>query len=252
MQPLQEGIKKDIITHPNGEIEVIYEAGKTTLTAQDEALLAAFLKLNDFELELKETSDSLYKDSVSIRRTVKELRVELKCTRQYFDTACKLADKLSAPSFVFEETSLEAVEESREDIQEQLSLYNDKLLALYDSVKLVQERLNEYYEVNQHGYDPLFEAYEEIAAEHIENWQENSINTVYFDKQFDKFREFISFKEKNRDVLIDESRDIMIDYGSLTLETKALYDAWNEFTKRCDLLAAISDLHTKLSGFAEN
>lgn len=252
MESLQNDVKKDIISHPNGDIEVIYEAGKTTLTREDERLLEAYVKLNDFEVELKEMSGKLYKDSMALRQTLEELGEEFKLVKKSFSISCDLADKLSAPSFVFEETSLEKLEESREDTEDLLRKYNDNLHEVFTTTKDFHERLNQYDELNENGYDPLFDDYQEIAADHISNWQKNSINAGFFDKQFDQFREFISFKEKNRDVLISDCRNVMTEYSTLNLQTKALYDAWNEFIKRCDLLVAISDLHTKISGFAEN
>lgn len=99
MQQLEEGIKKDLIKHPFRNIEIIYEAGKTTLTAQDEELLAAYISLHDFELEMKNTASALFQEAPPINRAVEALHEELKGVKATFDTCGALADKLSDDSY---------------------------------------------------------------------------------------------------------------------------------------------------------
>jgi hypothetical protein len=59
MQSLQQEIKKDIISHPFRNIEIIYEVNKTTLTPQDEELLFRYIGLHDLELRMQNTADNL-------------------------------------------------------------------------------------------------------------------------------------------------------------------------------------------------
>jgi hypothetical protein len=74
MEQLQEVIKKDLITHPLRNIEIIYEAGKTTFTAEDEALIGGYTSLHDLELEMKNTAGKLHHQSLSVNETIQGLR----------------------------------------------------------------------------------------------------------------------------------------------------------------------------------
>ena len=252
MQKIQEEVKKDMIRHPTGIIEVVYEPGKTTLTAADEELLAAFIKLKDFEQQMKETADNLYHECQPVKETIDELREELKGVKTSFDACSGLADKLSEPSYVFEETSLDKVTSARDKTEELLRINNLKLEELYQKVSVIQDKINEYNAANENRLDTLFEEYNKLSMEHLENPENNSIDAAHFDQQFDEFRSFRSELDSRRTILIEDCQQVVNEYATLNLETSVVYNTWNEFMKRFDLLHALSDLHNKATGFTAN
>ncbi len=89
MQNLQETIKKDVIKHPIRNIEITYEPGKTAMTEQDEQLLAAYIKLHDFELKMQKTADKLFQESIPLSKTIETLREELMHVQSVFDTCMR-------------------------------------------------------------------------------------------------------------------------------------------------------------------
>lgn len=252
MQPLQEGIKKDLIKHPFRDIEIIYEAGKTTLTAQDEALIARYVRLHDFELEMKNNIGKLYRESVSISETLQALSEELIKVRHTFDTCCKLADKLSEPSYLLEETSMEKLEKARMRTESELKDYHKKLLNIYETAKVIQEKINQYNATTENEAELLYEEFSTLVTDHSINWENNTIDTEAFDRQFNQFREYTTAMESQRETLMSECESAMDNYTNLNNETTALYNVWHEFIKRSDLLARMFDLHTKAIGFTEN
>jgi|GEM_PF-1970931 len=253
MQQLQEeDVKKEILKHPNGPIEVVYEPGKTTLTRQDEKLIAAYIKIKDFEQQMKETADNLYRECKPIRNTIEELVEDLKVVKESFAASVKIADKLCEPNYTFQEASLDKLNEERDKTEDLLRDYNEKILAVYSKAKVVQDKINHYNDTQENDLDPLFDEYDKICTEHMNNWQNNSINIAHFDEQFDNFKGLRSYMETGRENLVEDCSKVMSEYTMLTLETTGVFNTWNEFVKRCGLLQVLSDLHNKATGFTEN
>lgn len=252
MQPLQEGIKKEIIKHPFKNIEIIYEEGKTTMTAQDEELLASFIRLHDYELEMKNTVDALFQESIPINKTIKALSEELKKVQATFDNCVALADKLSDTSYIFEETSLDKLTQAREQTQNEIKEYHKKIVEVYETAKVLHEKVAQYREGNEDRGDVLYDECDTLALAHITNWENNAINSVDFDEQFNKFREYRGVVETHNESKMDVCTEVMTNYSNLNLESNTLVNVWNEFTKRCALLTTVADLHTKATGFTNN
>lgn len=252
MQQSQEGIKKEIIRHPFRNIEITYEPGKSALSAQDKELIAAYIKLNDFELEMKNTSENLYHESLSINRTIKELGENLKSVQAIFDACCTIADKLSDASYLVEEASLEKLAEAREQTQQALKDHHPKILAIYETVKAQQKKITEYNEADEDKSNILYDEFTELVNAHFENSENNTIDVVAFDVEFDQFRSYREATETRRKDLMTECDLVVTNYTNLNTENTALYNLWNEFIKRSDLLARMAELHTQATGFTEN
>jgi len=252
MQPLEKVTKKESIKHPFRNIELTYETGKSKLTPQDEELLAGYVRLHDFELELKNTANELYQESKTANKTIEVLSEQLKKVQASFDTCCTLADKLSQTSYLVEETSLEKLELQRQQTELQLYDYNEKLLNLYKGLKELQKKINEYYKVDEETVDDLYNEFTTLSMKHLENGENNSIDSVAFDRQFDDFRDYRTIIESQRQGLTDLCEEAITNYTNLNLETSALYNCWNEFIKRNELLKTLHDLHSQATGFAQN
>ena len=252
MQQLQEEIKKDIIKHPARNIEIIYEAGKTTMTAQDEELLAAYIRLHDFEFEMKQTADSLYLESVTANKRIDALREELMLVQSTFDKCCLLADKLGDDTYISDETNFEKLAEAREQTEIEIKDYSEKILEVYEMLKDFHEKLNKYNEANEEESDVVYTAYSEINAAHSVNWEINSINILTFEDEYARFDSYRTVSGDRRETLMRFCDTALNNYSNLNLQTTTLYNVWNEFIKRCKLLKALSDLHTKATGFTNN
>jgi uncharacterized coiled-coil DUF342 family protein len=252
MQPLQQDIKKELIKHPFRNIEIVYETGKTILTAQDEELIAGYIRLHDFEHEMKTTAEKLNRESVLVNETLEELREQLKTVRATFDNSCELADKLSEPTYSVHETSLQKLAVARQQTEEELKDYHDKLLAVYETAKVIQDEINEYHDATENQAEALYEEFSGLVTDHAQNWENNTVNIVDFDRQFDQFREFTTAMESYKESLVSESESAMTNYTNLNNESTALYNVWNEFIKRTDLLAKMADLQNNATGFTEN
>lgn len=252
MQQLQQAIKKDLIKHSFRNIEVIYEAGKTTLTAQDEELLASYISLHDFELEMKNTAIALLQEAKPLNKAIEALGEEIKKVQSTFDSCNALADKLSAETYVAEEASLKKLAEASEETEKELREYNEKIIEIYEKVQALQDKIAEYYKAGEERSNDLYTECSNLAMAHLKNWEENSINAVEFDDQYDKFREYREVAESHRDSLIDACTATITNYTNLNQETFILYNVWNEFIKRCNLLIVVSDLHNNATGFTAN
>ena len=252
MHSLQKDIRKDIIKHPYRNMEIIYEAGKMMLSAQDEELIKEYTRLHDFEQKMKSTAEQLHRQSESLNETILQLDEKLLSVRASFDTCVSLADKLSQANYSLMETSVEKVAKVQEQTQEKLKDYHKDLLAIYEIAKVMQEDINQYHEFNENGTETIYEEVYTLVMNHSANWENNAINTSDFDRQFNQFRKFATMMENRREFLVAESESVMDNYNNLNNETTALYNLWNELIKRTDLLARMSDLHNKTTGFTEN
>lgn len=252
MQPFQEGIKKEIIKHPFKDIEIIYEDGKTTMTAQDEELLASFIRLHDFELEMKNTVEAMFQESIPINKTIEALSEELKKVQATFDICVGLADKLSDTSYIFEETSLDKLTQARGQTENELKEYHKKIQDVYEKAKVLHEKVAQYREGNEDRTEALYDECSTLAMAHMANWENNAINSVVFDEQYDKFREYRGVVETHNENKMDVCTEAMTNYSNLNLQATTLFNVWNEFVKRYSLLTTVSDLHTKATGFTEN
>jgi hypothetical protein len=252
MQPLQQDIRKDVIKHPFRNIEIIYEEGKSTLTEQDEELIEGYIHLHDFEHQMKTTAEKLNRESVSVNETLEELHEELKTVRASFDNCCKLADKLSEPTYSLQETSLQKLAIARHQTEEEIKAYHDKLLEVYEAAKRVQEEFNQYQEANENQTEGIYQKFSDLVCDHAQNWKNNTINIADFDHHFDQFREYTTALESYRESLVEESESAMTNYTNLNNESTALYNVWNEFIKRIDLLTKMADLRNNATGFTEN
>jgi prefoldin subunit 5 len=252
MQPLQEGVKKDFIKHSFRNIEIVYEAGKTTLTKQDEELLAAYINLHDFELGMKNTASALLQEAKPINEAIEALHADLKKVQAAFDTCNTLADKLSADTYISEETSLKKLGDASEQTGNELKEYNKKILKIYEKVKVLQEKITEYHKDSEERSEALYDKCSALAMAHLKNWEKNSINAAEFDDQYDKFIDYRGLTESHRESLIDACTGTITNNANLNEQTSILYNVWKEFTKRCNLLIIVSELHNNAIGFTAN
>ena len=63
---VKEKIKKDVINHPAGRIEITYEPGKTEMTPQDKQLVDTYIKLHDFDNEMSQDAQRLFNQFVPV------------------------------------------------------------------------------------------------------------------------------------------------------------------------------------------
>ncbi|HEY5407050.1 MAG TPA: hypothetical protein VIJ92_08180 [Ginsengibacter sp.] len=243
MQHLEETVKKDVIKHATRTIELIYEPGKTVMTKQDEQLRAAYIKLHDFELKMQKTADKLFRESVPLNKTIDNLREELMKAQATFADCCKLADKLSDVTYSSGETSLEQLTESQEQTGKEILAYSDKIMKVYEIVVVLSKEVGEYNVASEDESNLLYDKYAAIKTAHSANWETNSINIVTFEDEYEKFHSYRSVREDNRVGLMDYCDKTISNYTSLNLQTTTLYNVWNEFVKRCNLLRAMADLH---------
>lgn len=251
MQQSQEGIKKDLIKHPFRNIEIVYEEGKTTLTMQDEALLDAYINLHDFELEMKNTVNALVKEAIPIKKAIEALDEEIKKVQASFDICNSLADKLSGDAYMSEETSLQKLAATREQTENEIMEYQKKITEVYETVKALQEKIGQYYEEDEDGND-LYDTCSDLNMAHSKNWEKNAINVVEFDDQYNKFLDYRGIAERHRESLMNICTETITNYNNLNHQTSTLFNVWNEFIKRCNLLTIVSDLHNQAIGFTAN
>jgi len=251
MQPLEQAIKKDIIEHPFRNIEIIYEANKTTLTPKDQELLAAYISLHDLEYRRQNTGESLCRQSLQVNEILETLEKELKKVQASLDVCIDLADKLSEENYVLEETSMDKLYIAREETLHELTEYNIKILEAYETAKAIQERMNDHNANDENTADALYSKISRLAMDHLGN-ESNAINPVAFDSQFDQFREYVYRRQSQREDLLNTCDEMMDNFTNLNLQTATLYTGWNEFVKRYDLLIKMYVLHKKATGFTEN
>jgi hypothetical protein len=252
MEQLQVEIKKDIIEHATRNIEIIYEPNKTSLTKQDEQLLAAYIQLHDFELNLQKTLDGLFHECIPVRKMIElleEERIKLQAT---FDVCCSLADKLGDTSYIFDETNLEKLTESQKETSNGILEYNGKLLKVYETIKDISSRVDIYNEASEDGLNAVYDEYSKIHLAHSINWENNSINIVAYENEYENFLNYRSVKEEHRRTLWDYCDSTINSYTNLNLQTTSLYNVWNEFVKRCNLLRATAELHTGALAISNN
>ena len=171
--------------------------------------------------------------------------------QESLDVCISLADKLSEENYIIEETSMNKLYEAREETLGKLNEYNPKILAVYEAAKAMQDTFNEVNENEENSLDALYTEFSSLTMDHLAN-ESNTINPVAFDSQFDEFREFRSTKETQREALLDNCEEVMDKYTNLNLQTTTLYNVWNEFVKRYDLLIKMYVLHNNATGFTEN
>jgi len=245
MEQLQEEVKKHIIKHPTRNIELMYEAGKTVFTAQDEEFLAAYIQIHDFELKMNEVANRLYKECTPVNKTLDALREELIKVNATFNESCSLADKLSDASYDVEETSLEKLTASQMQTEKELVAYSMKITAVYETLQNLSKEINKYNEANEDEVSDLYDKFSSVRTAHSANWQINTIDIAAFEDEYEKFISYRTVHEERRETLMDFCDATLNNYSKLNLETTTLYNVWNEFLKRCKLLRAVANLHSQ-------
>ena len=243
MQHLHQTIKRDVIKHATRDIGIIYEPGKAVKTAQDEQLLAAYIKLHDFELKMQSTADKLYKESIPLNKAIEALREELILVQATFDTCCELADKLSDVTYSVKETSLEKLTESQEKTSKEIADYNERICKIYEITEALSKGVTEYNLANEDEMNLLYDEFSAINTAHSVKWENNAINIAEFDDEYQHFLSFRNVKEDHRTTLMNLCENTIVNYSNLNLQTTTLYNVWKEFLKRCSLLRAMADLH---------
>jgi hypothetical protein len=140
---------------------------------------------------------------------------------------------------------------AREATMEKLNEYNSKIVAAFEAAKAIQDSMNENDENGESAADALYAEMSTLTMDHLAN-KNNAIDPVAFDSQFNAFREYASKKEGLRETMKDTCDELMDNYTNLNLQTTTLYNVWNEFMKRYDLLSKMYVLHHKATGFTEN
>ena len=252
MQPSQPAIKKDIIAHPFKKIEIVFEAGKTTLTTQDELLLNTYIRLHDLHLDMKTKAEKLYRESVTINQDIALLHKELEKVNATFAICLQIADKLSAPGYNPQEASIEKMMAARKETVSQLTGYNTKIVSIYKASQALSKKMNEETDSDEEKLEALYDELTSLAMDHLKNWENNAIDAVDFDQQLNQFKDYANPTLARRDDLLQACDNVLINYTNLNNQTTTLYNVWNEFIKRCDLLVAISDLNNGAPEFNAN
>ena len=243
MHPSQPAIKKDIIDHPFRKIEIVFEAGKTTLTAQDELLLNTYIRLHDLHLDIKNKAEKVYRESVAINQNIAFLQKELERVGATFNTCVEIADKLSSAGYNPEEASLEKMMAAREETVLQLSDYNTKIVSVYEAAQALNKKMNEEADSDEEKLEALYDELTSLSMDHIENSENNAIDPVAFDEQFNQFKGYANSVANQCEHLLHSCDNVLTNYTNLNNQTTTIYNVWNEFLKRYDLLIAMSDLH---------
>ena len=252
MQPSQPAVKKDIIDHPFRKIEIVFEAGKTTLTPQDELLLHTYIRLHDLQLEIKNKAQELYRESVAINQNIAFLHKELEKVNATFAICLQIADKLSAVDYNPEEASLEKLMAAREETVAQVSDYNTKIVSVYEAAEALRKKMSEETDSDEEKLEALHDELSSLSMDHMDNWENNAIDAVAFDEQVNQFKGYATSVAEQREHLLQSCDKVLTNYTNLNNQTTTLYNVWNEFIKRCDLLIAMSDLHNGTMTFNAN
>ena len=252
MQQLQETAKKDIIKHAARNIEIIYEPGKTAMTKQDEQLLAAYVKLHDFEIKMRKTADKLFRECVPLNKTIDAVREELLQVQDTFNNCSELADKLSEATYVSDEATLEKLTESQVNTSKEILNYNEKIVGIYEMTEVLSKEVYAYNLANEDEVNLLYEEFSEIRTAHSGNWEHNSINIVTFEDEYDRFLSYRGVQEEHRASLMDFCDEAIVNYTTLNQQTTTLYNVWKEFLKRCNLLRAMAELHANALSISNN
>jgi hypothetical protein len=252
MQQLESTEKKDIIEHAARKIVIIYEPGKTTLTAQDEQLLNAYLRLHDFEEKLMATANELFRDFGPVSKKINNLKEELKNVQATFDECLLLADKLCAVNYETDEASLEELGKNQEQASKVIFAYNEEIMKVYKKTESLSKRVEQYNEASEDEANSLYDEFSKISTDHSINWQNNAIDIAAFEDEYEDFDSYRTVSEKRRESLMNFCDATSNDYVTLGLQTNSLYAVWKEFLKRCQLLRSTAELHTAALRFTNN
>jgi uncharacterized coiled-coil DUF342 family protein len=160
------------------------------MTQQDVQLLAAHVKLHDFELSMQKTVDKLYHAFITVNKAIDELREELMKVQETYNECCLLADKLSAATYTAREASLEELTESQLQTNAEIQNYSDKIIAVYETIDPLSKEVNKYNEANEDQMDAFYDEYSAVHVAHCTNWENNSINIVTFEDEYEKFHSY--------------------------------------------------------------
>jgi len=249
---VKEKIKKDVINHPAGRIEITYEPGKTEMTPQDKQLVDTYIKLHDFDNEMSQDAQRLFNQFVPVNKKIDGLRIELGQVKEIFEECRKLADALSEPTYDPAETNLDKLAEAQQETSNKLLPYSDILIEVYETIKPLSEEIDAYYVRDEDDANVLYDEFFAIQMAHSKNWERNSIDIVAFDREADNFRGSRTIYKDRRETLLDHCRQTLDNYKTLNLETEVLYKMWEEFLKRCNLIRAIAALQEQATGFTPN
>jgi hypothetical protein len=229
--------------HSMRRIELTYMPGKTVMTTEDEQLVEKYIQLHDFEYHLLKKTEELHMSFCEIDKQVNTLRECLTDIKNKLNDSVTIADKLSEDSYIPAETSIEKIKENNISIAVELSLYHEKLNSLYKEVRYNQGILNNCINTAENRSEKIYAEYSSVSDTHNQNYEINTIDIVSLDSDYEKFCNSRELYEKRRNDFMERCDKILNRYNSLDLETNAWYQVWTEFSKRCELIQVMANLH---------
>ncbi len=251
INPPQE-VKKYIHKHACRDIELHYMPGTTTMTAQDEEFLAAYITLYDFQWKMNEWAQKLFKDFIEIDKKLASLREQLASVTDTFDNCSKVADKLSDYTYIPEEANLEKLTECRLQTSAELQDYHAAILEVYEEMVPCQEELDKYFKADEDEANDVHDVYSDISLAHSNNWENNAIDIAAFEFEFEMYHAYKDVHETHRRSLTEMCEKTLNTYAMLNQESTTQVKLWDEFLKRCKLLQLVADLHSRALGGSVN
>lgn len=228
--------------HSMRRIVLDYTPGKTVLTPQDEQLLEKHIQLHDFEYQLLKNTEKVFHSFNSMVNQVTSLKEYLTKIKGTLNETIEMADKLSATTYVPEETSLERIIAQNASTADELIDYHRQINLLYNELKDHQELLNKCITASDEGSRKVYNEYDEAAVVHNTLYLTNTIDIVSLDDDLNNFRCTQTVYEQRRSFFMDSCQEVLTSYAALNLETSTLYGVWTEFSKRCGLMQVVADL----------
>ena len=200
-----------------------------SFTSDDEELLAAYLKLHDAAIEQTE-----------------EVRTKLDEVKEIISAASKLTDIISSAVINQKEALLTELSTHSEKVNEKIREYHTHLEDLYAQIHTLEEMINTFEEREEDL--TLHDEFQDIQSKHYNNYENNSIDIVSFDDEENRFRDYLSFREKHHTSIISFADETINRYKLLSAETTAQYDLWAELFKRILLLQQLIEPISALTG----
>jgi uncharacterized coiled-coil protein SlyX len=227
-------IKPIRLQHSTFDLE--YDANKHW-SHDDTNLVAAAEKLIDYKIEQNRLSNIRFSAHIAVGKEMEPLEIQFAELTGTIKELSKHTDEFDIQLTGFIQTNIDSLIEELDDVEKKVTAFHRLLLPLSNSVMELYPKTDKTDEdENIDEIIPEWEHYNKIKTKHCNNWGNQSIDIVSFDRFDERMKSHFAYLEKMNSNNRYFINDILSHYNIFISKIEGIYLFWDELQKRVVLL----------------
>lgn len=237
------------IEHRLGTFAFDYDESKPW-TDDDELMLNRYIEVLDAEVEVNEKTNQVFKLYAEHNKNVEAFRASLLPIKEQLLSAQRASDHV-LDNIVLQKPN------AYQNWRDQINSTHAVITKIDSDLEiLVQERetvLTPYNQIIQEEEsEQKWDQFAQIQNKHYQNYENNSIDILCFDREDQKMRGTITFHNHYNKDLLNYCEKTIQSYNTLMIEIDRIYRIWEEHVKRVHLIEFIINERAGISAISMN